>query len=126
MTNSVMFTVDEAGTELGLTRPQVYRRIDQGQLRAVRARRGGKQCWLITAESLEAFRAGGVDLGPEESPELLRVPAAARLLGLSPEYVRRLVNRGELAAKRADTPNSQIHIPRSAIDTYLRGGPTVE
>lgn len=126
MTNSVMFTVDEAGAELDLTRPQVYRRIDQGQLQAVRARRDGKQRWLIPAESVAAFKAGGVDRGPEDNPELLRVPAAARLLGYSPEHVRRMVNRGELAAKRGDTPNSQIRILRSSIEAYLRAVDPVE
>lgn len=120
MTNPAMFTVDEAAVELELTRPQVYRRIDQGQLPAVRARVDGKQRWLIPADAVQAFKAGGVDLGPADNPELLRVPAAARLLGYSPEHVRRMVRDGVLAAKRGSSPSSQIRILRSSIDEYLR------
>lgn len=117
--DSEMFTVEQAGEKLGLTRPQVYRRVEQGALVGVRARVDGRQRWLITPESVERYAAGGVDLVGDDTGELLRVPAAAKILGYTPEHVRRLVRSGELAAKRGEQRTSQIRILRSSIEKYL-------
>jgi excisionase family DNA binding protein len=121
MIETMMMTVSEACVELGLTRPQVYRRIDQGVLTAVRARRNGKQCLLISTDAVARFKGNGIDLAPEDPPGLLRVGQAAQLLCCSVERVRTMVASGELDAKRGDSPRSQIRILRSSVDEYLAG-----
>lgn len=121
MTTSEWVTVDEAAEILDLTRNQVYRRIESNRLSgSSRQNINGRQRLLIPAVSVKAYQAG--DTGPADgSPDLLRAPAVADMLGCSVERVRRLVKDGSLPAVfgGVGTRHETIRVSRAAVENFL-------
>jgi excisionase family DNA binding protein len=115
------FSVEEAGVRLNLSKHQVYRRIQTGQLSATEERTG-KRRFVVAESDIEKYLAGDLGAG-EDDGALLKVPAAARILGLSVEMVRKLCEQGELAHRRSSNGSSggsgHYYIPRESVDEYL-------
>lgn len=111
------FNVEQAGERLGLTRHQVYRRIQSGQLPAT-VDHTGKRRFLVAESDIEKYLAG--DQGAtQEDPLLLKAASVASMLGLSVEMVRKLCDQGELAHRRSGNGRGHYYIPRESVDEYL-------
>jgi excisionase family DNA binding protein len=117
MSDESVFSVDEAGRRLGLTRHQIYRRIQNGKIHAV-VDRDGRRRFVVPESEIQRYLAGGSS-EPEDTGALLRSAEVATKLGLSVEMVRRLCEEGGLAHRRSRAGRGHYLIPRASLDEYL-------
>lgn len=120
MNTNDFLDVREVGEILGMTEAQVYRRIHNGLISAGRGTRNGKACWLVTREAVEQYRAAGGDIARQATDGWLRVPEVARMLGCTSEWVRKMVHRGELPARRNGSQGT-LYFHRDDVQKHLTG-----
>jgi excisionase family DNA binding protein len=112
------YSVEQAAGRLGLTRHQVYRRIQTGQLPASVVRTGTRR-FVVSDADIEKYLAG--ELAAEE-PLLLKASVVATKLGMSVEMVRRLCEQGDLVHRRGPGRRGgpgHYYITRESVDEYL-------
>ena len=90
-------TVPEVAARLDMTRAQVYRRIHAGYLNARRFSLDGKERYLIEAASVDRYLSGE-SVSPASA--LMSAVDAARVLGFTPERVRKMMNDGTLDCRQ--------------------------
>ncbi len=122
-------TVVAAAKALRLSKAQVYRRINAGVLAAELVSVDGKERYLVDPNSVTRYRDGTPDRPP--AAELVRVPEAARILGLSPEQVRKLIRRGRLTAVRStavgdkededENRRGRLWVTRRSMEAFVAG-----
>ncbi len=61
---------------------------------------------------------GGSIVNDQHSSRLLTLPAASRILGISPKAIRAAIDRGELAAVRL-SPGGWPRVAETAIQEWL-------
>ncbi len=112
MSNDEM-TVPEVVARLGMTPAQVYRRIHAGHLEARRFSVGGKERYLIDAGSVERY-SRGESVTPLSA--LMRAVDAARVLGLPPERVRKMMSDGTLECREH---GSKRWVTRESLERFI-------
>jgi excisionase family DNA binding protein len=120
MSDGDFLTIDDIVAELGLTYPQVYRRLRRGVIPATRGGQNGLQ-WLVHRNDLKAYVEAGQPLTPPPRPGLLlSVPQVAAMTGMTSNRVRQLCQMGRFEVRRGPHENSHIRILRSSVDAYMR------
>jgi excisionase family DNA binding protein len=109
--------VQEAAQRLGITRPQVYRRIWNNSIRAELVKQNGKVRWRIPEDAITSYDPDAAE--PAERGGYLRTSSVAQLLGISVEDVRRLIREGELIAERGPTGRAAGLISTHAVENYV-------
>lgn len=125
MTDSTVLNVEQAAELLGISKWQLYRRIDRGNLKAIRSRRGTEHYEILKADLDAYIAAGGGDvLDPKdrEDDEMLRVGEVARITGFAPETIRRMCYAGRLPYVKGAGIKGQLRVPRGAV-TFLMNVP---
>jgi len=128
MDNDALLTVAEVAEQLGISRYQVYRRIQRGNLPSQQARKGNLH-YLVRQSDVHAYNAaGGANVMnaarlTEDYEPTLRVAQVAILTGFSAETVRHLCREGRLPSVKGYGPRGQYRIPVSAVDELLHSPP---
>lgn len=122
-----LLTVEEVAERLGLSKYQVYRRIDRGDLRVTPFRRQNPK-WkhprlLVDEASVQAYLdAGGpgrVSYAPKVVGEWMTTREAAELTGLSPARIRELCTDGALTFRKGPGPRAQYRVSRDSMTAFL-------
>lgn len=122
-----LLTVEEVAEKLGLSKYQVYRRIDRGDLKVTPFRRQNPK-WkhprlLVDEASVQEYLdAGGphrVSYAPRVSGEWMTTREAAQLLGLSAQRIRELCTDGALEYRKGAGPRGQYRISRDSVHDFL-------
>lgn len=120
MSDGDFLTIDDVAAELGLTYPQVYRRLRRGALPATRGGQNGLQ-WLVHPSDLKAYVEAGQPVAPAMRPRLLlSVPEVAAMTGMTSDRVRQLCRMGRFEIRRGPYENSHIRVLRASVDAYMR------
>lgn len=124
-----LLTVEEVAERLGLSRYQVYRRIDRGDLKVTPFRRQNPK-WkhprlLVDETSVQAYLdAGGPDrvsFAPKVPGDWMTTREVAEVTGLSPQRIRELCADGALDHRKGPGPRGQFRVSRDSVRNLLGG-----
>jgi len=107
-----MATVAEAAARLRLSVDSVYRLVRRGRLRAFYE--PGVRGMSIADQDIDALLGG---LATDAS-DMIRIREAALRLGISSEWVRAHIARGDLPACKYGPRNSPVMIPAEAVEKF--------
>jgi excisionase family DNA binding protein len=120
-----LLTVEEVAEKLGISKYQVYRRIDRGDLRVTPFRRQRPE-WkhprlLIAAQEVQEYTAAGRHLTyvPKMPGEWMSTREVGEVLGISPDRVRELCNEGALVWRKGRGVRGQYRVRRDSVNSML-------
>lgn len=117
MDDTRLVSVAEAADRLGMSKWQVYRRIERGDIKAELKNKPTAR-YMIPESELTSPKP---DLSPPSTPALLmRVGEVAAMTGLTTSSIRRLCQQGMLPTAPRPTERSQYRIPRSAVEQLFK------
>ncbi len=121
-----LFTVEEVAEKLGISKYQVYRRIDRGDLKATRFRRrvgNTHSSLLVTEQSLNAYIAEGGPkvLSPPRRPVTpwMSTREVSEVTGYDQKRIRELCLSDALVYRRGNGNRGQYWIFRDSVNAMI-------